>query len=76
MNTVPANPHTRRSLLTSTGALAAFSHHGTGRVPKAKRIVDEETTRDKIWWGDINIPLKESSFDFLKETAVDYINNC
>jgi len=63
LNSVPANPHTKRTVIASNGALTAFSHFGTGRVPSAKRIVDEETTRDQIWWGKINMPLSEDSFD-------------
>jgi len=59
ITTTPSNPHTKPSLITSTGALAAYSHHGTGRVPAAKRIVREETTEDDIWWGDINMELSE-----------------
>ena len=62
MSTTPAEPNTRKTVLTSSGALAAFSYFGTGRVPSEKRIVDEETTRDNIWWGRINMPLPEDSF--------------
>ena len=76
LNSTPANPHTPKSVLTSTGALAAYSHYGTGRVPSEKRIVYEETTCDDIWWGKINFPLPESTFDFLVESATDYLNNC
>ena len=75
MNTIPANPYTKRTVITSTGALAAFSHYGTGRVPSEKRVVYEGTTCDNIWWGKINFPLPEDSFDHLRETAIDYINN-
>ena len=38
-----------RYALANNGALMAFSAPKTGRSPKDKRIVDEETTRADIW---------------------------
>ncbi len=75
LTTIPANPHTKQSVITSTGALAAYSHFGTGRVPAAKRIVKEKTTEKDIWWGDINIPFSEKSFLIQRDTAINYLNN-
>jgi phosphoenolpyruvate carboxykinase (ATP) len=40
--------------ITSTGALTAYSGKKMGRSPKDKRIVDEPTSSDKIWWGPVN----------------------
>lgn len=74
LNTTPSEPNTKKTLLTSSGALAAYSYYGTGRVPSEKRVVYEETTCDNIWWGKINFPLPESTFSLLKETAADYIS--
>jgi len=42
--------------ITDMGALSVSSGKKTGRVPKEKRIVYDETTKDTIWWGDVNIP--------------------
>ena len=69
LNTIPNNPNTMRTQLTSTGAIAAYSYYGTGRIPSAKRVVYEDTTCDNIWWGKINFPVPESSFDFMLENA-------
>ena len=44
------------SSITDTGALCVSSGTKTGRVPKEKRIVLDEVTKDEIWWGDVNIP--------------------
>jgi len=44
------------STITDTGALCVSSGKKTGRVPKEKRIVYDEVTKDEIWWGDVNIP--------------------
>jgi ATP-dependent phosphoenolpyruvate carboxykinase len=39
------------SFITSTGALATMSGAKTGRSPKDKRVVNEETSKDDLWWG-------------------------
>ena len=39
------------SFITSTGALATLSGAKTGRSPKDKRVVKEETSQDDLWWG-------------------------
>lgn len=62
------------SLISSSGALAVRSGAKTGRSPKDKRIVEEETTKKDIWWGPVNIPLTEESFAINRERAVDYLN--
>ena len=63
-----------RYTLASNGALMAFSAPKTGRSPKDKRIVEEETTQADIWWGDINIPIPEASFAMNKQSAINYLN--
>lgn len=60
--------------VSSTGAMISCSAPKTGRSPKDKRVVDEETTRADVWWGDINMPISEESFAINKETAVNYLN--
>lgn len=59
--------------VTDVGALAAFSGERTGRVPQDKRIVDNEASKD-IWWGPVNIPLDEHSWDINRNRAIDYLN--
>lgn len=39
------------SFITSTGALATLSGAKTGRSPRDKRIVNDETTAEELWWG-------------------------
>jgi phosphoenolpyruvate carboxykinase (ATP) len=63
-----------RYALANSGALIAYSAPKTGRSPKDKRIVEEETTTADIWWGDVNTPLPESSFQLNKQTAINYLN--
>ena len=62
------------SSLTSSGAMVAISGAKTGRSPKDKRIVDHPTSRDNIWWGDVNIPLSPDSFEKNRRIAIDYLN--
>ena len=50
------------SSITSTGALVVRSGAKTGRSPKDKRIVDEPSTNEDVWWGPVNIKLSEHSF--------------
>ena len=39
------------SAISSTGALIALSGEKMGRSPQDKRIVDEPSSRDDVWWG-------------------------
>ncbi len=61
------------SVITSSGALATFSGHRTGRCPKDKRVVAESGTEDDVWWGSVNIPIDEHTFMINRERAVDYL---
>ncbi|CAK9004472.1 unnamed protein product [Durusdinium trenchii] len=62
------------SAILSTGALAAYSGAKTGRSPLDKRVVEEESTVDDIWWGSVNVKLAEKSFIINRERAIDYLN--
>merc|ERR1719321_339840 len=62
------------SSITSTGALAVRSGAKTGRSPKDKRVVAEETSEANVWWGPVNIKMKETAFMVNRERAIDYLN--
>ena len=64
------------STITSLGALATLSGEKTGRCPGDKRIVDQPTIHDDVWWGDVNIGLSELSFSSLREDAIHFLNSC
>ncbi len=57
--------------LTPEGAVVAYSGKYTGRVPKLKFTVDDESTHDLVWW-DNNHAMSSETFDSLKEKLVDY----
>ncbi|PON97121.1 Phosphoenolpyruvate carboxykinase, ATP-utilizing [Trema orientale] len=65
------------SFITSTGALATLSGAKTGRSPRDKRVVKDETTEDELWWGkgSPNIEMDEHTFMVNRERAVDYLNS-
>lgn len=61
------------TVITANGGLATFSGGKTGRSPKDKRIVMDETVTKDIWWGPVNIPMDEHTFMINRERAVDYL---
>ena len=77
-------PHripSQREILSDTGALISYSGKSTGRTPKAKRVVVEETSKDKVWWGDVddpsvspNMPISEEGWRINYNRGVSYLN--
>lgn len=57
-----------------SGALAVNTGEFTGRSPKDRFIVKDAVTKDKVWWGPINIPFEPDQFDALYEKVIDYLN--
>ncbi|CBQ72327.1 probable phosphoenolpyruvate carboxykinase [Sporisorium reilianum SRZ2] len=62
------------AVISSAGALINYSGKKTGRSPKDKRIVFEETSKDHVWWGPVNIKMDEHTFEINRERAIDYLN--
>ena len=60
------------AIISSSGALINFSGKKTGRSPKDKRIVFEETSKDDIWWGSVNIKMDERTLPF--RLAVNHLS--
>ena len=58
--------------LTSDGALAADTGEFTGRSPKDKFVVEDDITRDTVWWGSINQPIAPEKFDSLLSKVVNH----
>ena len=59
---------------TSSGALAVNTGEFTGRSPKDRFIVKDAITKDRVWWGNINIPFESDKFEQLYNKVVDYLS--
>ncbi|WP_298793428.1 phosphoenolpyruvate carboxykinase (ATP) [uncultured Allomuricauda sp.] len=59
----------------SSGALAVNTGEFTGRSPMDRFIVEDEITKDKVWWGKINIPFESAKFDKLYDKVIAYLND-
>lgn len=57
-----------------SGALAINTGKFTGRSPKDRFIVKDDITRDKVWWGNINIPFEPQKFDSLYNKIMAYLS--
>ena len=64
----------KQAKLTSTNAISINTGKFTGRSPEDRFIVEDENTKDHIWWGDINKPFKSEKFDLLQKKVCDYLN--
>jgi phosphoenolpyruvate carboxykinase (ATP) len=62
------------SAIADNGSLIVRSGKRTGRSPADKRVVKTENMNDDIWWGNINIPLDEHTYNINHQRAVDYLN--
>jgi len=60
--------------IANNGALAINTGEFTGRSPKDRFIVKDNITRDRVWWGNINLPFPSSMFDKLYEKVTDYLS--
>ena len=61
--------------LTIDGAVVAETGKYTGRSPKDKFIVEEESTKDKISWGSVNRAISAEVFDNLYLKVLNYLKD-
>ncbi|HCN07180.1 MAG TPA: phosphoenolpyruvate carboxykinase (ATP) [Lentisphaeria bacterium] len=59
-----------------TGALVAFSGDKTGRSPADKRVVEQDSTKADVWWGNINKPISDAGFTVNHQSAIAHISSC
>src|SRR3954452_9235238 len=59
--------------LAEGGPLVVDTGKFTGRSPKDKFLVDEPSSTDRIWWGEVNQKLAESSFDGLRDKVTHHL---
>ena len=62
-------------LIASNGAAMVDTGKYTGRSPQDKYIVDEDSSRENIWWGSVNQKISENIFDELYDEIINYYNS-
>ena len=78
--TDPNNEGYARGVVTDTGAVAVDTGIFTGRSPKDKYIVEEETSKHNIWWkneqrkSSDNKPLSEENYRYLKDISAKQLS--
>ena len=76
--TNPALQGYERGVLTESGAVAVNTGEFTGRSPKDKYLVLDNTTRDTVWWSDQgsndNKPIDKSVWQALRERVTDRLS--
>ena len=60
--------------LAEGGPLVVDTGRFTGRSPKDKFVVREPGSEERIWWGEVNQPIDEASFDGLRQKVVEYLS--
>ncbi len=59
--------------LSHLGPLVVRTGQYTGRSPQDKYVVQEASSEDLIWWGKVNHPISETSFERLRERMLAYV---
>ncbi len=59
---------------TNHGALRVLTGQYTGRSPKDKYFVEEPSSKDKIWWGDINQATSQDLFDHMHKQVCFHLS--
>ncbi|TEW52689.1 phosphoenolpyruvate carboxykinase (ATP) [Psychromonas algicola] len=68
-----------KGIITENGTVAVDTGIFTGRSPKDKYIVKDDTTRDTIWWSDQgkndNKPIDQHTWSHLKNIVTNALSN-
>jgi len=60
-------------MLNDTGALVINTGEFTGRSPKDKFTVKDETTSDTVHWNEVNIPIEEKFYHIIYKKIMNYL---
>lgn len=72
---VEAAVRRREGMISESGALVAKTGKRTGRSPKDRFIVENDVTRDKVAWGNVNQPFGSDEFENILAQAGAYMEN-
>ncbi len=59
--------------LAHRGPLVVRTGHHTGRSPNDRFLVEEPTSREKIWWGPVNRPISAEHYEGLRRRLLAYL---
>ena len=62
-------------IISKYGSIVVNTAPYTGRSPKDRFIVEEPSSKDKVWWGKINKPFDEAKFNALKSKVLKYLQS-
>ena len=63
------------SHLGMKGAVMVDTGRYTGRSPKDKYFVEENYSKDNLWWGSVNQKVEKKVFEKLYKRIIKYYNN-
>jgi len=76
--TAPGLDGLEKGIVTQSGAVAVDTGAFTGRCPKDKYIVEDDTTRDTLWWGaqgeNDNKPISQAVWNDLLATSTEQLS--
>ena len=58
--------------LSIDGAFVTKTGEYTGRSPKDKFMVEDDSIKNDIWWGSVNQPIGADKFDIVHARMMDY----
>ena len=61
--------------MSMNGAAMVDTGIYTGRSPNDKYFVEEDYSKDNLWWGPVNRPVKDDVFKTLLDKVLDYYNS-
>jgi phosphoenolpyruvate carboxykinase (ATP) len=64
----------REGRIAHMGGFTAVTAPHTGRSPNDKFTVEDDSTRDTVDWGDVNVPLSEEHFALLRKNVLGFLN--
>lgn len=61
-------------VLADTGALACDTGRFTGRDPQNRFIVKDSVTENRVWWGDVNMPVTQEVASHLLQKIKSFMS--